>query len=119
MYVSFQALVVLAQIIPILLLASYFDRDALRKIGTYSRAVKIYWFSIMMFILGGELLAITAIASTRPLDGWQGLVVYTAALFALVNLMSIAGWRVLGYDLVSGLPVIKRKKTKAKNNRKS
>ena len=111
MKISFDALVVLSQIIPILLLASYFDRDVLNKISTYSRAIKYYWFSVIAFILIGELIAILALIN-GSIDGWRGTIVLVAVVFALINLLSIAGWRVLDFDLVSGLPVKKKRKTK-------
>ncbi len=107
MNMSFDALVVLSQIIPLLLLASYFDRDVLNKISTYSKRIKYYWFSVITFILIGELIAIISLVNGY-IDGWRGTVVFFAAVFALINLFSIAGWRVLGLDLVSGLPVKKR-----------
>jgi len=111
MDISQDALVVLSQIIPILLLASYLDRDVLNKISSYSKSTKYYWFIIITFIIIGELIAILGLVD-GPIDGWRGFVVLFAALFALVNLFSIAGWRVLGLDLVSGLPSKKRKSSK-------
>lgn len=111
MDISFDALVVLAQIIPILLLASYFDRDALNKISTYSRRIQYYWFGVISFILVGELVALFALVDGE-INGWRGAVVFFAAVLAVINLFSIAGWRVLGLDLVSGLPIKKKRPSK-------
>jgi len=103
MELSLNALTVLSQIIPLLLLASYFDRDALAKISTYSKSIRYYWFGVISVILLGELFAIFGLINGQ-IDGWRGVLVIAAAILALVNLFSIAGWRVLGLDLVSGLP---------------
>ncbi len=111
MNISQDALVVLSQIIPTLLLASYLDREVLERISTYSTRIKYYWFSVITFILLGEFIAILALVN-GPIDGWRGFVVVFAALLGLVNLFSIAGRRVLVLDLVSGLPVKKNRSKK-------
>lgn len=108
MYISHEAVIVLAQVIPVLLLASYFDKDVLLKISTYNKKMRYYWLSVVSIILLGELTAILGVIN-GAIDGWRGYLVFFAVVLALINLFSIAGWRVFGIDLISGLPAKKKK----------
>jgi hypothetical protein len=111
MYLSTESLIALSQIIPILLLASYFDKDVLIKISTYTTKTKYYWLFVVVVILIGEFIAIMGFID-GSIDGWRAYVVLVAVLLALINLFSIASWRVLGFDLISGLPEKKKKRKK-------
>lgn len=104
MEISFASLIVLAQIIPVLVLASYFDKEVLMKMSTYNKATKLSLIGIIFVIVIGEFIAIDAIAKGQGVDSLSGILVYIAACFALLNLLNIAGWRIFGLDLVSGMP---------------
>lgn len=112
MEISFASLVVISQIIPVLVLASYFDKEVLTKISTYNKTTKISWIGIIFIIVIGEFIAIDAIARGEGVGPLSGTIVYVAAIFALLNLLNIAGWRVFGLDLVSGMPSKGKKKHK-------
>jgi hypothetical protein len=107
MELSQTAAIGIAQIIPILLLASYFDKDALNHIKHYSRGVRLYWISTVAFILIGEYLAINAIFE-NGVEGIRVVIIHAATVIALINLLSLASWRVLDYDLISGMPTKKK-----------
>lgn len=114
MYISTEALTALAQIIPILLLASYLDKEVLLKVSTYSSKIKYFWLAIVFVILGGEYIAVMGMLE-GPVDGIRGFIVIFAFMCALFNLLNIAFWRVLNFDLVSGMPA---KNTKARKRKK-
>lgn len=109
MELSESAAIALAQIIPILLLASYFDLDALGKIGKASAWTRIYWVSTIALILFGEMIAVLAIVE-GGVAGWRGYAVVLAVILCLTNLFSIATWRMFGLDLISGLPTDSNKR---------
>lgn len=109
MQLSSDALITLSQIIPILLLAAYFDKEVLDKIRTYNDRIKYYWLGVVTVILIGEFIAVMGVIQ-GPIDGVRGYIVLSAFIFALFNLLSIAAWKVLGFDLVSGLPDEKKRK---------
>ena len=109
MNIPYEALVVVSQVIPILLLASYFDRDVLNKISTYNKRTKYGWVATIYLVVIGELIALIGVISGEALVGWQGFTVMLALVLALFNLLNIAGWRVLGLDPVSGMSKKKKK----------
>lgn len=102
MDISYEALVVIAQVVPILLLASYFDSEVLSKISTYSRRTKYSWLTAIYVIVIGEFTALMGIIGGKGADGIGGFVVAISLVVALVNLLNVASWRILGRDLVSG-----------------
>jgi hypothetical protein len=103
MDISQTAATAIAQIVPILLLASYFDRDVLGKVGQSNTRTRAYWVSSIALILVGEMIAVMG-AVKGDLHGWSGYAVMLAVVLCLTNLFSIAMWRMFGLDLVSGLP---------------
>lgn len=103
MYMSQNALIAIAQIIPILLLATFLDRDVIANAREGSKLKRSIVFSLIILILLGELLAIIAIMTgeSRP---WSNIVIAVAAGCAVASMANVASWRLFDYDFLTGLP---------------
>lgn len=99
MEISKDLLIVIAQIVPILLLASFLDSDVLKQLREYSSKAQYYWLSLIAFILIGLAFTLAAIADNGA-DGWRGWVVWITVFASLVNIFSIALWRVKGVSFL-------------------
>lgn len=108
MELSKDSVVVIAQIIPVLLLASFLDKDILSSVRSGSVNNRVVALGYILFILFGEILAIVGVVNGGLL-GWQGLVVMVAALFAVASMLNVAMYRLFDYDFLSGLPQPKKK----------
>lgn len=114
-FISKDLLVVIANVIPMLIIASFLDGDAQRHLRTYSRRVQYYWISMIALVLFGELLALACIDKGGA-NWWQGVIIWTAVLSVLIYVLMIALWRIRGTSLAaySGLEPRKKKMKKTK-----
>ena len=56
--ISKDLLFVIASVIPMLIIASFLDGDAQRRLRHYPRNIQDYWISMIVLVLFGELLAL-------------------------------------------------------------
>lgn len=103
MELSKEAVDAIAQIIPVLLLASFLDKEILGNIRRSTLRARLVAFFYIAVILIGEVLAVIGIAD-GGLSGWQGLFVVVAVSFAIGSLFNLATYRLFDYDFLSGLP---------------
>lgn len=118
MEISKDVLVVIANVIPMLIIASFLDGDAQRQLRTYPRKIQSYWISLIAIVLFGELLAIICIGKGSA-NWWQSVVIWAAVLSVMIYVLMIALWRIRGTSLAAYSGLETRKKKAAKSRKKS
>lgn len=111
--ISKDLLVVIASVIPMLIIASFLDGDAQRRLRHYPRNIQDYWISMIVLVLFGELLALICIDKGGA-NWWQGLIIWAAVMSVLIYVLMIALWRIRGTSLgaYSGLEPHQKKRKK-------
>ena len=108
MDLSREAVDAIAQIIPVLLLASFLDKEILGNVRKMSVRYRLSVLGYILFILLGETLAIIGLTSDG-LSGWQAVVVVLAAAFSVGSLLNVATYRLCDSDILTSLPRRARK----------
>ena len=99
MELSQDVLIVIANTIPLLLIASFLDSDVLKQLRKYSNKAQYYWLFLVAYILFGLAVTLISIANNGA-HGWQAWVIWVAVFASLVNIFSVALWRVTGVSFL-------------------